>query len=114
MAGGAYLSAKNGAMEFVSKHMRRSAGEVSAMEGGPSRPEEVTHTSSLQISLCSVDVLYCTVLVSFKRRSGGYLPHEFSTSSIKPSVSSSLVILYGYPITFVLGCVLLTSSASWA
>ena len=68
MAGGAYLSAKNGAIEFASKHMRRSAGEVSAMEGGPSRPEEVTHTSSLQISLCLVDVLYCTHIIQEDKR----------------------------------------------
>ena len=68
MAGGAYLSAKNGAIEFASKHMRRSAGEVSAMEGGPSRPEEVTHTSSLQISLGSVNELYCIRIIQEEKR----------------------------------------------
>lgn len=30
-------------------------------------------------------------------------PQEFRTSSIRPRVSSSLAILKGYPITFVLG-----------
>ena len=62
------MSAKNGAIEFASKHIRRSAGEVSAIEGGPSRPEEVTHTSSLQIPLCSVDVLYCTRIIQEEKR----------------------------------------------
>jgi hypothetical protein len=41
------LRARNGAMEFASKHLRRSSGEVSEIEGGPSSPEEVIHTSSL-------------------------------------------------------------------
>lgn len=47
MAGGAYLSAKKGAMLFVSKQRCRSAGPVCAMEGGPRMPDEVTHTSTL-------------------------------------------------------------------
>lgn len=47
MAGGAYFNAKKGAMELVSKHFCRSLGLVSASEGGPSKPELVTHTSSL-------------------------------------------------------------------
>jgi len=78
IAGGAYFSAKNGAIEFASKHFCRSAGVVASSEGGPSKPEEQTQTSSL--------------------------PQEFRTSSIRPRVSSSAATLKGYPINFVLGC----------
>ena len=45
MAGGAYLSAKNGAKLLASKHFCRSAGVVMSIEGGPSRPDEQIHTS---------------------------------------------------------------------
>lgn len=49
-AAGAYLRARKGAIEFASKHFWRSAGDVSAIEGGPRRPDEVTQTSSLHTS----------------------------------------------------------------
>jgi hypothetical protein len=99
------LRAKNGAMEFASKHLRRSSGVVSTMEGGPKRPDEVTHTSSLiaRGQLWKGKLDYVT-----------YRPHEFSTSSIRLKVSSSLVILYGCPMTFVFGYSLLTSAANSA
>lgn len=86
MAGGAYLSAKKGAMLLASKHFCRSAGVVASIEDGPSRPAEETHTS---------------------RR-----PKEFRTSSMSCNVSCSLEILRGYPMTFVLGYFLLTSAAN--
>ena len=69
MAGGAYFKAKKGAMLFASKHFLRSAGVVTSIDRGPSKPEEQTHTS---------------------RR-----PQALSTSSIKVSVSSSLAMLRG-------------------
>src|SRR3569833_1769343 len=69
MAGGAYLRAKKGASECCSKHLCRSLGVVSAMEGGPSSPDEQTQTSSL--------------------------PNALSTSSMRTSVSSSSVTLNG-------------------
>ena len=86
MAGGAYLSAKKGAMLLASKHFCRSAGVVASIEGGPSRPADETHTS---------------------RR-----PKEFSTSSMSCNVSCSLEMFRGYPITFVLGNSLLTFAAN--
>jgi len=84
MAGGAYFSAKNGAIEFASKHFCKSAGVVASRDGGPRIPEEQTHTSSR--------------------------PQEFRTSSIRPSVSSSLATLNGYPMIFVFGESFATSS----
>lgn len=42
MAGGAYFKAKKGAILFASNSLYRSAGVVSDIEGGPSRPEDVT------------------------------------------------------------------------
>ena len=84
MAGGAYFSAKKGAIEFASKHFCRSEGVVASSEGGPKSPEEQTQISSL--------------------------PHEFSTSSMRPNVSSSLATLKGYPMILVLGESLATSS----
>lgn len=69
MAGGAYLSAKNGAIECASKHLWRSSGVVSWIEGGPRRPEEQTQMS---------------------RR-----PKAFRTSSMSTTVSSSLAMLKG-------------------
>ena len=39
-------------------------------------------------------------------------PQEFRMSSIRTSVSSSEDVLYGYPITLVLGYCLLTEAAS--
>jgi len=47
IAGGAYFKAKKGAMELASKHLYRSLGLVSEIEGGPSKPELVTQTSRL-------------------------------------------------------------------
>ena len=72
-------------MLFASKHFCRSAGVVVVMEGGPSNPEEQTQTS---------------------RR-----PKELRTSSIRESVSCSLAMLSGNPMTLVLGYALLTSVA---
>lgn len=46
MAGGAYLSAKNGARLFASKHFCRSDGVVMSIDGGPSSPELHTQTSN--------------------------------------------------------------------
>ena len=69
IAGGAYFSAKNGAIEFASKHLCRSAGVVASREGGPKSPDEQTQMSKL--------------------------PHEFSTSSMRANVSSSLETLKG-------------------
>lgn len=57
---------------------------VASREGGPRSPDEHTQTSSL--------------------------PQEFSTSSMRPSVSSSLATLNGYPIIFVLGLSAATAS----
>jgi hypothetical protein len=69
IAGGAYFSAKKGAMLFASKHLCRSPGVVASRLEGPSKPEEQTQTSSL--------------------------PQTFKTSSMRPSVSSSLATLKG-------------------
>ena len=69
MAGGAYLSAKNGAMLFASKHFWRSVGVVLSIEGGPSKPELQTQTSMR--------------------------PKAFSASSMRVSVSCSDEIEYG-------------------
>jgi hypothetical protein len=84
IAGGAYFSAKNGAMLFASKHFCRSAGVVASSDGGPKRPDEQTQAS---------------------RR-----PQVFSTSSISPRVSSSAATLKGYPIILVFGESFATSS----
>lgn len=55
MAGGAYLRAKKGMREFAEKSLVMSAGVVSAMVGGPRRPEEVMKTSSLDLSVLKID-----------------------------------------------------------
>lgn len=77
MAGGAYLSAKKGAIEWVSKQRCKSSGVVSWIEGGPSKPEEQTQIS---------------------RR-----PKALRTSSMRVTVSSSLAMLKGYGINLVFG-----------
>ena len=77
MAGGAYFSAKNGAMLFASKHFCRSEGVVASTDGGPRRPELHTQTS---------------------RR-----PKEFRISSIRVRVSASEATVRGYGMILVLG-----------
>ena len=84
IAGGAYFNAKNGAMEFASKHFCRSFGVVASRDEGPRSPEEHTHMSNL--------------------------PQELRTSSMRERVSSSFETLNGYPITFVFGLSLATAS----
>ncbi len=84
IAGGPYFSAKKGAIEFASKHFWRSLGVVASRLEGPRSPDEQTQTSSL--------------------------PQEFKMSSIKPSVSSSLATLNGYPMIFVFGLSFATES----
>jgi hypothetical protein len=69
IAGGAYFSAKNGAIELTSKHFCKSAGVVASRLGGPNNPLLHTQTSNL--------------------------PQEFRTSSIRERVSSSLATLKG-------------------
>jgi hypothetical protein len=69
IAAGAYLSAKKAGMAFVSKAFNKSLGDVEVMDAGPRRP-----VLDVQIS---------------------NLPHEFKTSSMRASVSSSEEILYG-------------------
>lgn len=78
MAGGAYFNAKKGSNEFASKHFCRSEGVVSSIVGGPSSPEEHTHTSSR--------------------------PQEFNTSSISASVDCSSDVCRGYGMTLLFGC----------
>jgi hypothetical protein len=50
IAAGAYLSAKKAGMAFVSNAFKRSLGPVVVMLGGPSKPVEEVHTSSLYLS----------------------------------------------------------------
>jgi len=69
MAGGAYLSAKNGARLFASKHFCKSAGVVASIDGGPRRPEEVTQTSKRPQAL-STSSIRVRVACSSERESG--------------------------------------------
>ena len=64
-----HLKAKNGARQLASHPLCSSIGPVLSIPAGPNHPAAQTHTSSL--------------------------PHEFSTSSIKASVSCSLAISKG-------------------
>ena len=85
MAAGAYFNAKKGARLFASKQFWRSEGVVMSIEGGPSRPELQTQTSSL--------------------------PQELRMSSIRVRVACSSAEIKGYGIILHLGWVSLREEA---